>query len=240
MFHFHAAGIEHVYDFLDHILGKSGEYSGVPMHTGHYKGHTNSFIKMMNGDKVRPFFNDKYWREFIVTGAALWMQSLPQACHEPCCDLDLLGCDGTSLGIRLSEATSCVPVWQPEVQKAPTLRWGRFDRCVIPSPYSLSTSQRRGIAEAKSFCKHILACSTSDRSVDRKRLEEFLDHIPKPIYEELIRWSDIEPHTVEWLALQRLLRAAVSDESVTGVISSKIVSPMRQLLHTSRPRAQRK
>jgi hypothetical protein len=95
------AGIEHVYDFIYHILGKPGEYSGVAMHAGHYKGHMNSFIDMIHGDKVQPFFNDKYWREFIVTGAALWMQSLPKECHEPCCGLDMLGCDGTALGISV-------------------------------------------------------------------------------------------------------------------------------------------
>jgi hypothetical protein len=135
------------------------------------------------------------------------------------------------------EATNCVPVWQPVQQQAPSLQWGRFDRCVIASPHSLTNTERRRIAEAKSFCKHLLSCSAQDRASERKRLEGFSDQLPKEIFDELTRWNDIEPFTIEWLALQRLLRAAVSDESVTGMITAKILPTMKNLLSFSRPRS---
>ncbi len=103
-FFFFAGGYELIYDHLHHILGISGRFSGVPMHMGHHFGHLRAVL----GNSGLNHLNHQ---RFLQSGVANWMAS--QSRVVPCCDLDIVGGDGTAIGIPISNLKGMTPVWQP-------------------------------------------------------------------------------------------------------------------------------
>jgi hypothetical protein len=227
-----AAGWEHIYDYLGHILGSTGKYSGIGMHLGHYQAHMNFMTSLGQAQSVQGFFNAKYWVRFITAGAALWMKSLDPQCHTPCCDLNHIGGDGTGIGISLNEVMNVKPIWQPDnLLSKPPIQWGRLDRCMIPSPTTLPDAQRKRIAEAKSFCKQLITEDEGFRMNNQVELGTHKEYIPAPIYNELARWLGlVDENTAESEILKRLLRACVTGESVLGIVPASIVDVLSDIL----------
>ena len=196
-------------------------------------------IRMGGGSSsVQGFFNKDYWIEYITKGVALWSRSLPKESHSPCCELDHIGGDGTGIGISLSNVMHLQPIWFPDEMKTnPDVEWGRLDRCCIPSPKSLPKDRREGIAAAKVFCKDLLSCSPDERLQRRHNLGEHQDFIPHEIFCELGRWigGDLEEFSEEWLALQRLLYCAFTDECVLGMVTSTISNSLEDILSLLNP-----
>jgi hypothetical protein len=233
-----SAGWEHIYDFLDHFLGSSGKYGGVGMHLGHYKRHTDFMISLQQVQSTKGFFNSKYWVRFITAGVALWMQSLDPGTHSPCCDLEHIGGDGTGIGISMNEVLSLEPIWQPRnLLSTQPISWGRLDRCVIPSPSNLKTTERQMIAAAKKFCNELLANDSKHRERYRGDLKDHKHAIPDDVYAETHRWlGNLDVDSFEWLALKRLLKASYSDECVLGIINSTIANTVAELLALLNPK----
>jgi hypothetical protein len=225
------AGWEHIYDYLGHVLGSSGVYTGIAMHLGHYPRHIDFMTSFGQKSQVEGFFNPAYWIRFITAGTALWLQSLPQETHSPCCDLSHLGGDGTGIGVCTTEVFNLKPIWQPDdFVTAQPISWGRLDRCVVPSPTTLPDKKRREIAAAKSFCKAILANKPDFREQNRVSLISHKDALPREIFDLMARWlGDMDECSEEWIIVQRLLLACVSDECILGVITDRIAHLIRDV-----------
>jgi hypothetical protein len=232
-----AAGWEHIYDYLSHILGMNGKFSGIGMHLGHYQAHTNFMQSFGQSGNVKGFFNATYWIRFITAGAALWLQSLDSSTHSPCCDLNHIGGDGTGIGVSLNEVFDLPPVWQPEdLLSSPPIEWGRLDRCVIASPMSLQKEKRAQIAQSKKFCKTLIAGDSGFRNAHRLEVKAHEHAIPTCILEELHRWlGGMDERTKEWLILQRILAACMTDESVLGIITNQIAPSLSHVLSAASP-----
>ena len=109
-----AGGWELIFDMMDHLFGVKGGHSGVAMHLGHYVGNAESEIERLRGKSVtKGFFSNENFRAFIQSGVALWSQSLPAGARVRCCDLSVIGSDGTPIGIPLQQVLSVPPVWKP-------------------------------------------------------------------------------------------------------------------------------
>jgi hypothetical protein len=236
----HAAGWEHVYDFLDHIFGCPGKYGGIGMHLGHYKTHADFMTSMTQTDATKGFFNAKYWVRFITAGVALWLQSLEPATHSPCCELNHIGGDGTGIGISMNEVLTLPPIWQPtNMLSNQPIPWGRLDRCSIPSPSELPGIQRKGIAAAKKCCKELLT-NNSFRDENRSELLDHRKFLPPPIYDEMTRWiGNMNQNSMEWVVLKRILLACVSDESILGIITKHIAAELPDTLALVNPSIKR-
>ena len=83
-------------------------FSGVSMHMGHFNAHMGHFSY---SDSVFASFAPDNWRAFLQSGVALWMSSIERLM--PCCDLKVVGGDGTSVGIPIGNVAGLKPVWQP-------------------------------------------------------------------------------------------------------------------------------
>ena len=108
-----AGGWELIYDFVSHLVGEASDHKGVPMHIGHFGNHVNGSIKRLFGDKVKGFFIPRNWRTFVQSGTALWLRSLGMMASAACCDVPVIGCDGTPIGIPNHSISAVDSVWQP-------------------------------------------------------------------------------------------------------------------------------
>ena len=66
------------------------------MHMGHFNDHMRHFSY---SDSFYASFAPDNWRTFLQSGVALWMSSIARLM--PCCDLKVVGGDGTSVGIPI-------------------------------------------------------------------------------------------------------------------------------------------
>jgi hypothetical protein len=204
---------------------------------GHYRGHTDFMTSLGQSVPVNGFFNAQYWIKFITAGVALWMQSLPEGTHTPCCDLNHIGGDGTGIGICLNQVAFLKPIWQPDnLQSKPPISWGRLDRCVIPSPSSSPQDVRSRTSTAKKFCKDLLSLDDTFRVNNRVNLQVHKESLPVEIYDALTDWlGNIENGSEKWLVLRRLLVACFTDESVLGVVTAQISSLLHDVLAAVNP-----
>ena len=78
------------------------------MHMGHFNDHMRFFSY---SDSFHASFAPDNWRTFLQSGVALWMSSITGLM--PCCDIKVVGGDGTSVGIPIGNVSGLRPVWQP-------------------------------------------------------------------------------------------------------------------------------
>lgn len=108
-----AGGWEFIYDYVSHLVGEPGSHSGVQMHIGHFGAHVDKYIRRTSGENVKGFFSGRSLRTFIQSGTAMWMMTLSTEASQPCCDVPVIGCDGTPIGIPGDKAHWMEPVWVP-------------------------------------------------------------------------------------------------------------------------------
>lgn len=221
------AGWEHIYEFLDHIFGEVGSHSGVRMHMGHYAAHITAMIRLGDPSLVG-FFSGKHARDFLQTGIALWSQSAPIDIHGPCCDLNIIGGDGTAIGIPVKNVSHLTDVWCPKTTRESLLSWGRNDRCVIRSLGKGKKETKNG-SDARKFIKSITS-SNANLVELRDELTNFSDVIPSGIYLELQRWLCLNPKEAEWEPLRQLFSCIGSNDSITGLITQEMIPILFQIV----------
>ena len=109
-----SGGYELIYAYLDHLFGSKAKYGGVPMHMGHMYGH---LVLSAFGSPHPKGWTQKFFQRFVQSGVALWMASQPRVV--PCCDVPIVGGDGTSIGIPLRNLLNLKPVWMPSERSDP-------------------------------------------------------------------------------------------------------------------------
>ena len=148
-------GWELAYDYLMHVTGIREKFSGVAMHVGHYRDAMNHKIQSANPG-VAGFFSPRKWRIFLHTALALRMASLPASTREPCCDLSVIGGDGTGIGVPLKNVLHIQPAWAPPEICTQTNRDSTMNRCAIgPTDTTGSASDFKNTSEAAHKHKNI-------------------------------------------------------------------------------------
>jgi hypothetical protein len=215
------AGWEHIFEFADHIFGQVGSHSGIRMHMGHYSSHITSMIQFGNPDR-QGFFSKKNARCFLQTGIALWLQSIPREATEKCCDHDVVGGDGTAIGIPVKQTQKLRQVWEPpNGTRPPVTTWGRLDRCFI-RPARESKKSNKLVTEARAFV-HKMTSIGANIPQQRDQLQYIRDSISSTLYAEIERWVCLSITSAEWEPLRLILNCIASVDSVTGVITNEMV-----------------
>jgi hypothetical protein len=188
---------------------------------GHYSAHITAMIQL--GDPNRQgFFSKRNAREFLQTGIALWLQSIPPASTGKCCDHEVIGGDGTAIGIPVKQTEHLKDVWAPpDGTRPPITTWGRLDRCVIRSKSS-SKKDLKLAAEARNFV-HQLTSVGANVQQQRDNLQFVRDTLPNSFYDELERWVCLGTTTNECEPLRSIFHCASSVDSVTGIITFEMV-----------------
>jgi hypothetical protein len=224
-------GWELAYDYFTHITGEKGKFSGVPMHVGHFRDAMDARIQASNPG-VAGFFSARKWRIFIHSALALRMSSLPTTTREPCCDLRVIGGDGTGIGIPLKNV-DIDPVWAPPHPSPPvsTIQKGStIDRCGI-GPSDLEGTPA-DFDKARKYVHKLTSRSTatSVRGDIRDQIDDFIQHIPGPIFSALESFLILDPNEPHWHDVRCILATLSHTESLTGIISIHMVKDIASLV----------
>lgn len=218
-----AAGYEIVYDVLNHIVGRSRKFSGIPIHLGHFRAHVEEQIKMKNAE-VRGFFSPLKWTMFIQSAMAARLKGLPATVREPCCALKVIGGDGTAIGVTLANMDSVCPVWEPPGGLRPRIKnWGCMDRCAIGISSTDSTASERD--DARTYLKSSTEFSASSDAYAnaREMLDQMKDSIPKEIFDVLEMWFSSDLMCDQWEPVRKILRACSYKDSVCGIVNQSMI-----------------
>lgn len=219
-----------IYDVLHHIVGRSGKFSGIPLHIGHFRAHVDERIKM-NNPTARGFFSALKWIVFIQSGMAARLKGLPSSIREPCCSLKYIGGDGTAIGVTLQNLDKVSPVWFPPDGLRPKLKdWGCMDRCVIGTDCSEASASDRD--DARTFIRSSTAGSNDSNTFAnlREMLDTIKDSMPEPLFNVLELWFSLSPEDKQWSSVRRILRACSYKDSLSGSITAAMITPIRTAL----------
>lgn len=225
-------GWELAYDYFTHITGEKGKFSGVPMHVGHYRDAMDARIQVSNPG-VAGFFSARKWRVFIHSALALRMASLPPTTREPCCDLRVIGGDGTGIGIPLKNV-AIDPVWaplQPMPRGSSALpRGSTISRCGI-GPTDLEGTAA-DFDKARKYVHQLTSrsISTSDRGDLRDQIDDFAEHMPTPILYALEMFLILDQNEPHWHDARCIMATLSHTESLTGIISIHMLDDITQLV----------
>jgi hypothetical protein len=219
-----------MYEFLDHILGPN-QSGGVAMHMGHYPKHVDSQLHALYPNRVG-FFSNNLWIEFLMTSASRWMMSLPPETHSACCELDMLGGDGTGIGITAKRALELKPIWEPEVLIPSPVAWGRKDRSVSRLDWNHLSSK-----QATDLAKWLGKLTEPDGDLPgvRKDFRKCSKHLHAEVVEEITRLAFMEDTDPEFNHLRKLIRSYASDESATGMMKPHTLDAWQAVLEYLNP-----
>lgn len=226
-------GWELVYDYFTHITGEKGKFSGVPMHVGHYRDAMEARIQA-NNPGAAGFFSARKWRTFIHSALALRMASLPATTREPCCDLRVIGGDGTGIGIPLKNA-AINPAWAPPQPSTSALpRGSTIDRCGI-GPTDLEGTASDFI-KAREFLSQVTsrATSVSARGDMRDQIDDHVEHMPTPVFNALEMFLILDQNEPHWRDVQCILSTLSHTESLTGIISIHMLADIQLVIKRMR------
>jgi hypothetical protein len=185
----------------------------------------------MNSKLVRGFFQPKKWMMFIQSAMAARLMGLPSFVREPCCDLKVIGGDGTAIGVTLGSMDDVKPVWEPPGGLRHRLKdWGCMDRCAIGNKVSDSTPSERDAA--RTYLRSSTEPSnTPDTFANlRQMLDCFKDTMPESIFNVLEAWFSTESCTEYWEPVRRVLRACSYKDSLCGSIGDAVAPVIRRAI----------
>jgi hypothetical protein len=226
---FALGGWELAYDFFSHITGQKGKFSGVPMHVGHYRDAMEVRIQACNPG-VAGFFSPRKWRIFIHSALALRMATLPQKTREPCCELHVIGGDGTGIGVPLRNV-DIEPAWAPPVphlSRQP--RDSTINRCGIGPTDTEGTAS--DFEKARQFLQQVTSRATSGslRADLRDSIDDYAKHIPVPIFRALEVFLVLDEGEPHWKDFRVILSTLSRTESLSGIITIHMLSDARVMI----------
>ena len=208
-------------------MGVQGEFSGVPMHVGHYCKAMDKHIHSVNPGAAG-FFSPLKWRIFVQTSLALRMASLPASTREPCCSLKHIGGDGTGIGIPHVNLNSLSPAWvPPHGTREAVFDWGRMDRCAIGRVDTCGCTSE--ITEARKYVKQLTSttCTRKDRIELRSQHDIFRSVLPKLVCEALEAWLVLPETENHWNSMRQLLNACSHQDSLFGIVAASMIPDLQ-------------
>jgi hypothetical protein len=215
---------------MEHVFGPQ-QSGGVPMHMGHYAKHVNSRLKALHPNRMG-FFSNNQWIEYLTTSICLLMMSMPSETHSACCDLDIIGGDGTGIGITSKRAMEIKPIWDPPVPCSQQVQWNRHDRAL-----SRQDSRHLSSKQTSELLEWLRKLTEPDADVPtvRKDINKFMKLLHEDVAEEVSRFVFMEVTEPEFELLRKLIRSYASDESVTGLMKEHSLNLWKSALEYLSP-----
>jgi len=194
------------------------------MHMGHHFGHLRAVL----GNSGLNHLNHQ---RFLQSGVANWMAS--QSRVVPCCDLDIVGGDGTAIGIPISNLKGMTPVWQPaecvglQVPDDQEFENGRMGR--IPISFN-------GVGKAEAQVARRKLRDLLTTGISQKLSEQYWDDyherirhwLPAEFNEALMLLARLDDDSLK-RHLRSLLRDCIAECSVTSLIPKRLLDPIQVL-----------
>ena len=242
-----SAGYEHIYDFANWIFGHGTGHSGVRMNILHWQENMTARYQDESMTRVPFFGSPMKCRNFVQTGIACWTCSIPEEATNACCSLDVVGGDGTHIGVSSKQTMRMSSVWKPEIPRDGILNWRRASR--RPASFTLKHSDLGAViavldpaavevgsvvSKACTHLVHILRDRPKIAELD-DTTSECIKSIPEPIQIEFIRWfAGLPIDSSQFKPLQQILLSAVSSESVSGAYPAESIPHIQQMLTLSK------
>ena len=223
---FNSGGYEIIYDYLHHILGVPGKFSGVPMHVGHSFGHLHT----TSGSKLG--WNHLNYQRFLQSGVANWMASHTRVV--PCCELDIVGGDGTAIGIPISNLKGMSPVWQPkedtdlQVPHDNEFENKRMGRIPVAFEGVAKIDAQNARRKIRDLLTEGISQKLSDQYWDEYH-EQYRHWLPTEFNEALLFWAGLATNTPLKRHLRSLLRDCISECSATTLVPKQLIDPLKLL-----------
>jgi len=217
-------GYELIYRFLGHVSGMEGLFSGISMHMGHFNDHLRHFSY---SESYHASFSPDNWRTFLQSGVALWMSSIARLM--PCCNLKVVGGDGTSVGIPIGNVAGLKPVWQPAtlINLPETTLGHRHGREFITLTHN--SFDGRYLVKLRNSLRLCLSASVSDRE-----FTECVDLYFTATIQALPKWFTpafelfLTSEGDFRVSLRIMLRNLISETSVSTLVPLVLLEPLRR------------
>lgn len=205
-----------------------------------YQRDMDAKIRKGDGSRKGFFSTPALCRSFLQSGVACWMQSFPDSVHDPCCDLQCVGGDGTAIGVIQKNTMHLDSIWEPAENIPPQIQWGRntrrplqweIDEAELFNPQAQFKLIPDSASQRSSSSQSLLAILRRDSDLPSpEELEVLLSQIQIPIAQEFRRWCGLDRKDSEYTPLRHLLITCLSSESVTGAIPRETLQILVTLL----------
>jgi hypothetical protein len=237
------AGYEHIYEFVDWIFAEGTGYSGTRLNIRRWQDNTSNRYQL--GDRSRkPFFSSPAkCRMYIVTGVARWTLAIPGNASRSCCNMDILGGDGTHIGVSSRQGLHLTSIWEPTRPRDSYIKRGRLHRRPASFRYRqgehdvvvLDENAVKPGSDLSKSCREAVAVLRGNSSPNPEDLEQTSVILPDVIRCELIRWyAGLTVTSSQWKPLQQLLLFSLSSESITGAICANAIPMVTELISVNR------
>lgn len=200
------------------------------MHMGHYFRHLRHSVPgLVLGS---PGFSAIKWQKFVQSGTAMWLASHTD--RSQCCDHDMVGGDGTSIGITVPACSDMNPVWvPPHGVRKPFINWGRMNRCCLQFSDTLTPSTAADFRRRlRTFLLQPVSQASSAED-SRFIMEHITPHIPPELVPSVLEVAANPPTGLvppERKLLRRLLRNIVSEYPVNLMVPRHAVESLKTLV----------
>jgi hypothetical protein len=213
------------------IFGSPGSHAGVGEHIGHYGAHLTQMIQM-GDDKRKGFMSGVKLRTWMQTAMALMLCGSYKEATSPCCEHDIIGGDGTCIGIPVSNIVDLRPIWDPPagiVSRHGQQTMQRMDRC--PLRCSDVGDNRKRLKQFRSLLKTVTSRKGLGTEKDLlTKLPQFNDLVSSVYLEEIARWLRLPRDCEESMYLKPLIAMLGSSDSITGAIPAVFFQELRKIL----------
>ncbi len=195
-----------MHEFCSHILGRTGEFSGVAMHMGNFIGT----FKGLSGCIA----SDALFRKLLQSGCCARLRSYDYVLG-PCCNLELIGGDGTAIGIPIPNIPKTAkPVWQPTVVEEAQNVWRRNNRSGIILPQAIREKITHTLSKTGSDIERRLSIQTLLSDTEFKSDPTFRD--------EMGRWATLASSSTQFQLLRMIFMCCMSGESIRSLFPDQL------------------
>ena len=170
--------------------------------------------------------------EFLTTGVCQWLRSMPADLFKPCCDHDIVGGDGTHIGVPVANAMHLQDIWRTSNQVPPVVDWGAAQRYIVRSDSISSPMIGHSIANpdatvrlAREFMSEVLDCRPGQLQLGLEDVRHRLQScVAAPYVEETMRWLGMPVGSPERGPVKQLLKGICSKASASHMLFDAAVS----------------
>jgi hypothetical protein len=168
-------------------------------------------------------------RRLLHTGITMWLRGFSSQVMRPCCEVGLVGGDGTFIGIPTQNIPRAAqPVWQPQQLRAPSYSWDRRARQPLSKGFVDARMTSTASDEFLDSLRDILSLRNNEaqRRLFAIMLNETksLQRVSSELSYEFCRWLQMPTFSKEFKPLRMIFSCLFAQESITGVFPPQLAT----------------
>jgi hypothetical protein len=191
------------------------------MHIGHFASH----FRMSTGCTI----TNNLMRRLLQTGITMWLRGFASSVLQPCCELSLIGGDGTFIGIPTENIPkSAQPVWEPQTLRNPIISWDCKTRQPLAKAfedYGLGDSDAQELLE---LLNEMISATNSESMrltfAETLKTCDVLQTTTPEVVIELSRWLHMSSLYSEYNPLRTIFSCIFGKYSITGLFPPQLTT----------------